>query len=612
MLSCVYQSALGVLVLLGLATCYDCSNPICGVTFPGDIMIGILQPYHSKVESSVQRMDPTMLNCTGFNLVSFVRTMAVIYTIDSINNSTFLPGVRLGYTICDTCSDASIALQATEKLLAINGTLLNQCYLSEQPAVKVIIGSRYSEESIVMARLLKLYMMPQISTTSSAAILSDRHRFPSFLRTIPSDIHQTFALAQLMAHFDWNWVGVVSSDDDYGKDALQSFLAEAAKANVCTDFQDVVPYNLNDINSRRRIQEVADHINASNAKVVLLILKEELVQKIFEEMLGKGIKRIWIASDAWSVSRTLAKMNGINKLGDIFGFNFITGPMPGFQQYLERLLHNANPVNKFIEEYKNLRCSPEVQQCLLNKSPSQCPLPSSVKSACNMSNFQEDNDDYLTSNVDLKLAYGEKLATWSIAIALRSLLQCNESICSADRNFPPWKLFQELTKINFSMDNGHYYFDNTGAFINGYDLINWARNADERIFKVVGKFNLMENAVEINPHNEIEWENANKTIPVSKCSDSCPPGTQKKLYMVSCCYNCTKCEAGTFSNVSNLENCWKCPIGTWALKGWDHCEKRSDAYFKWNEPFAITIISPNIVWPWFYTVRLMHPGKGLP
>ncbi|ROL41527.1 G-protein coupled receptor family C group 6 member A, partial [Anabarilius grahami] len=279
---------------------------------------------------------------------------AVVHTIETINNSSYLPGVRLGYYICDTCSDASKAIQSTERLLAVNGTLPVQCEVLERPNVKAIIGARFSEDSLAVARLLSLYMVPQISTTSSAQTLSDRVRYPAFLRTIPSDVHQTKALANFMKHFHWDWVGVVYGDDDYGKNALQSFLADAENLDICHAFKEVLPHYLAHDEIDKRIQEVAETIRSSEAKVVLLILKEELVSKLFKEMIRQNISRTWIASDAWSMSRNISRMDGINQLGDIFGFTFITGPNPGFKEFLHQLTLAQGSVNLFLEEYKQL------------------------------------------------------------------------------------------------------------------------------------------------------------------------------------------------------------------------------------------------------------------
>lgn len=209
-----------------------------------------------------------------------------------------------------------------------------------------------------------------------------------------------------MKHFHWNWVGVVYGDDDYGKNALQSFSADAEDADICQAFKEVLPHYLAHDEIDKRIQEVAETIRSSEAKVVLLILKEELVSNLFKEMIRQNISRTWIASDAWSMSRNISRMDGINRVGDIFGFTFITGPNPGFEEFLQQLTLAPGSVNLFLEEYKQLG----------------------------------KDTGFLTEAVDISITYGERLAVWSIAHALKRLLNCSETDCPGERDFPPWKV----------------------------------------------------------------------------------------------------------------------------------------------------------------------------
>ena len=288
------------------------------------------------------------------------------------------------------------------------------------------------------------WILLKISATSSANTLDDTLRYPSFLRTVPSDVHQTHAIAQLMAHFKWNWVGVISGDDDYGRAALRDFLKYAEDVNVCAAFNEVIPHYLDHPESKRRISEVASRIQSSNARVVLLIVKGQLVEQIFRLMISKGISRTWIASDTWSEYQLVAEMTGINTIGDVFGIRFITGPNPGFAHFLTNLSPGPGALNRFIEEYKDLRfgCTPEAQQhqdCLKDRPADQCPLHDSLKlkskDACMLPDPQKANDDFLAQAGDQ--VYAQRLATWSIAYALRSLLQCNSTICTGERDFKP-------------------------------------------------------------------------------------------------------------------------------------------------------------------------------
>nr|XP_023648589.1 G-protein coupled receptor family C group 6 member A-like [Paramormyrops kingsleyae] len=592
-------SPLGVSLLLGLGGCANFCESTCGAMAPGDVLIGVLSSCYASVEALNERTQPQRFNCTDFNLFSFVRSLAVIHTIGTINDSGFLPGVRIGYMVCDTCSNPNKALQATEYLLSSSGTLQIECDPTERPPVKAVIGARFSEVSITVARLLGLYMVPQISTSSSAAILSDKLRFPSFLRTVPSDVHQTQALAKLMSFFSWDWIGVVYGDDDYGKAALQSFLLDSEMENICVAYQEVLPHYLHYGDCDGRIIEVAEKIRSSAAQVVLLILKEELVMKLFAQMIRTNTTRIWIASDVWSMSGLLASMPGINKVGDIFGFSFMTGPNPGFSDFLQNLQPEPGAVNHFIEEYKNLRfgCTPEILQyrkCLASNALDSCPAPAPLSftspSACNITDPQEANDVFLISAVDPTVTYGERLATWSIAHALQKLLNCNETVCPGEKNFPPWKLLQEIKKINFTIDSRQFYYDQSGDAVNGYDLINWMRDGDGRNFTVVGQYVPNNGNVDVDV-NKIDWHTPNNTVPESKCSPSCPHGTFKKVLNISCCFNCTQCEEGTYSDAYNLDTCLNCPFDTWSLKGWDKCHRRTEDFFSWSNPYGIVLLT---------------------
>lgn len=91
-------------------------------------------------------------------------SLAAIYEIEKINAADFLPGVRIGYLMCDTCSYASKALQNVEDMLAINRSLNVKCdYINFRPRIKIIFGALYSEVSIAVARLLNVYMVPLVS-----------------------------------------------------------------------------------------------------------------------------------------------------------------------------------------------------------------------------------------------------------------------------------------------------------------------------------------------------------------------------------------------------------------------------------------------------------------
>ncbi|XP_069832154.1 vomeronasal type-2 receptor 26-like [Dendropsophus ebraccatus] len=64
------------------------------------------------------------------------------------------------------------------------------------------------------------------------------------------------------------------------------------------------------------------------------------------------------------------------------------------------------------------------------------------------------------------------------------------------------------------------------------------------------------------------------TVPVSRCSDHCLPGSRKMARPTSihtCCYDCVPCSEGEMSNKTDSENCMKCSSDEWPNEKRDGC-----------------------------------------
>ncbi|XP_055118162.1 G-protein coupled receptor family C group 6 member A isoform X3 [Symphalangus syndactylus] len=251
-----------------LATSQPCQTPddFVAATSPGHIIIGGLFAIHEKMLSSEDYpRRPQIQKCVGFEISVFLQTLAMIHSIEMINNSTLLSGVKLGYEIYDTCTEVTVAMAATLRFLSkfncSRETMEFKCdYSSYMPRVKAVIGSGYSEITMAVSRMLNLQLMPQVGYESTAEILSDKIRFPSFLRTVPSDFHQIKAMAHLIQKSGWNWIGIITTDDDYGRLALNTFIIQAEANNVCIAFKEVLPAFLSDNTIEFRINQTLEKI----------------------------------------------------------------------------------------------------------------------------------------------------------------------------------------------------------------------------------------------------------------------------------------------------------------------------------------------------------------
>lgn len=91
-------------------------------------------------------------------------SLGAIHEIEAINAAGLLPGVRLGYVLCDTCSHASKALQSVEHMLSIRHSPTAICgYIDFRPRVKIFLGALHSEVAVTLSRLLSVYMIPLVS-----------------------------------------------------------------------------------------------------------------------------------------------------------------------------------------------------------------------------------------------------------------------------------------------------------------------------------------------------------------------------------------------------------------------------------------------------------------
>jgi hypothetical protein len=77
-----------------------------------------------------------------------------------------------------------------------------------------------------------------------------------FMRTMPSDAFQVRALARLVSHFGWTWVGVIGLESDYARFAIQLFLHESSLYGVCAAYVHLYPVVL----SQQPLDELLDII----------------------------------------------------------------------------------------------------------------------------------------------------------------------------------------------------------------------------------------------------------------------------------------------------------------------------------------------------------------
>ncbi|XP_072254974.1 vomeronasal type-2 receptor 26-like [Pyxicephalus adspersus] len=189
------------------------------MTLPGDVLIGFLFPLHlDKVYYKHSFTEqPPKATCTTFFFESFKALQATVFAIEEINNNpNILANVTLGLQAYDSCNVLQQNVKATLQILTgLNTAVSNFRCLPHSP-LAAVLGPSISTHAITIAHILGLGRFPQdknpdfsllkagsnvknpqISQWSTSPLLSDRRKFPSFFRTVPSDAFQSHGLAQL-------------------------------------------------------------------------------------------------------------------------------------------------------------------------------------------------------------------------------------------------------------------------------------------------------------------------------------------------------------------------------------------------------------------------------
>ncbi|KAF7698802.1 hypothetical protein HF521_003544 [Silurus meridionalis] len=169
---------------------------------------------------------------------------------------------------------------------------------------------------MAIANSIGPFSVPIISHYATCECLSDKKKYPSFLRTIPSDYYQSRALAEMVKHFGWTWVGAIRKDDDYGNSGMAAFTEIAVQLGICLEYS--LPYSRT--YSKDRVLRIIEQIKISTSRVIVGFLDtwdlESLLHIFFEHNITGNQ---WVGTEAWIFDRELANLDKYNILQGAIG-----------------------------------------------------------------------------------------------------------------------------------------------------------------------------------------------------------------------------------------------------------------------------------------------------
>ncbi|XP_051547020.1 G-protein coupled receptor family C group 6 member A-like [Myxocyprinus asiaticus] len=533
----------------------------------GDIMLGGLFPIHQCSVIVNTSSSPVQHVCEKFTLSRVIQVLKMIETVESINNSSMLNNLTIGYKILDTCSDATIALQHTS-------FFIDRRSGSRSSMFHAVIGEYHSEISMAVGRLLTIEYMPQISYGSTAGVLKDKNRFPTFRRTVPEDDHQAKAIAQILRYHNWTWFGIISTDGDYGRNSADLLEKYAKYQNIYVAYRTVLPDILNNKILESKLNESIQIIESTpKVQVIVSFAKPQHMSLLFEKLTPNASGRFWIAGDSWATSFEVLNNRTLKEVGAILGITFLSGNSSNFKSFLKNLDLNpaSHPNNTILQHF--LR-----QNINQSKSPEEI-RETLLKSVCPHSMFSVG------------------LAVQAVASAVKGI--CSNKTCLGGLNIQPSELDEALNKTMFTMDNETYRFGESGDMETGYDVILWEetnRNPKEFInnvtLKYVARYIIEKEDVTFLTQSYISQVDYITSHVTSRCSPSCLPGFKRVFFdgKPTCCFKCEQCPPNTFSNKTDADECEACSETHWSPLNATLCTLRKNVFLSWNDHYCITLL----------------------
>uniref|UniRef100_A0A6Q2XPE3 G-protein coupled receptors family 3 profile domain-containing protein n=1 Tax=Esox lucius TaxID=8010 RepID=A0A6Q2XPE3_ESOLU len=547
------------------------------IRMEGDLTLGGLFPVHARGIPGEPCGDIKKEN--GIH-----RLEAMMYALDQINSDEeLLPNITLGARVLDTCSRDTYALEQSltfVQALIQKDTSDVRCTNGEPPVfvkpekVVGVIGASASSVSIMVANILRLFQIPQISYASTAPELSDDRRYDFFSRVVPPDSFQAQAMVDIVKTLGWSYVSTVASEGSYGEKGVDAFQQLSREAGgICIAQSLKIPHNHKQEHFDKIIRLLLD---TRYARAVILFASDEDIRGILNaskraDQVGHFL---WIGSDSWG-----AKNSPVFQLEDA-AVGAVTilpkrATIRGFNTYFTSRTLENNRRNVWFAEYweENFNC----------KLMSSSKKDDTSRKCTGQERIGTDSKYEQEGKVQFVID-----AVYAMAHALhnmqRDLCPDTSGICPDMDLAGGKKLLKYIRSVTFNGDAGtSVTFNRNGDAPGRYELFQYQRNNHSSPgYKNIGQW--ME-TLQLNIE-EMQWPNGEPEVPSSVCSLPCRTGERKKMVKgMPCCWHCEPCDGYQFQ--FDETSCKLCSYNMRPNANRTSCQPIPIVKLEWHSPWAI-------------------------
>ncbi|KAM4611145.1 metabotropic glutamate receptor 7-like [Polymixia lowei] len=547
------------------------------IRIEGHLTLGGLFPVHARGADGTPCGDIKKEN--GIH-----RLEAMMYALDQINqDEQLLPNITLGARVLDTCSRDTYALEQSltfVQALITKDTSDVRCTNGEPPVfvkpekVVGVIGASASSVSIMVANILRLFQIPQISYASTAPELSDDRRYDFFSRVVPPDSFQAQAMVDIIRALGWTYVSTIASEGSYGEKGVEAFTQLSKESGgICIAQSLKIPHNPKLEDYDKAIQQL---LETQHSRAVIIFASEEDIRGVLNatKRANQVGHFLWIGSDSWG-----AKNSPIHQLEDV-AVGAVTilpkrSSIKGFDEYFTALTLENNRRNVWFAEFW--------------EENFDCRLLSSSK--------REDTSRKCTGQerigIDSKYEQEGKVqfvidAVYAMAHALHSMQRdlCPEhpGICPEMESAEGKLLLKYIRNTGFNGSAGtSVVFNKNGDAPGRYDLFQFQMtNSSTPEYKVVGQWvETLQLRLE-----DLQWPDGEEEVPISVCSLPCKTGERKKRVKgVPCCWHCDLCDGYQYQY--DETSCRLCAYDMRPNPNRTACQPIPIVKLEWHSPWAV-------------------------
>ncbi|XP_062993156.1 vomeronasal type-2 receptor 26-like [Elgaria multicarinata webbii] len=435
---------------------------------------------------------------------------------------------------------------------------------------------------------------------------------------VPNEALQYQGIVELLQHFGWKWVGLITLDDEAGERFLQTIEPMLSQNGICSEFTerfranwqtfdmaDILNVTLRHLPIFMETKATAVVIYGESttilglASIILIITVFPLTEHEYKGTTSSG--KVWITTAQIDFTlHSLQKAFDMQIFHGAISFTIHSNEVPDFQNFLQIIKPSGSKADGFIKDFW--------EQAFECEIPNSDPMREKNEACTGQETLQSLTSPFFEMSMTghsyniYNAVYAVAHALHNTYISLSNHRPMEEGRMLEPQNIGPWQIHSLIQRISFNNSAGdEIMFNERGKVAGRFDVTNLITFPNNSYIRVkVGRLDphAPPGEVMIIAKDKINWHRTMTQVPpLSLCNDNCQPGYSKKKKegVKFCCYDCAPCPDGMFSNQQDMETCVNCPEGHYPNKFQDGCIPKIPNFLAFEETLAIISISSGLL-----------------